>query len=127
MTDIPADILQPTLYNLRHRTSGRRVRSALADLVASPQDLTIPLRMPAGALLALSHSVGLVAGATTTSLGNGASFSTPTLAADTVYKGVWAEAGQDVTVAGVPIGTLSLYYIDPLSGDRRVIGTLTVV
>jgi hypothetical protein len=126
MTKIPPDILQPTLWNLRQRTRGREARSALAVLASSPHDLSTPLRMPTGAMLALSHSAGLVLGDTTIDLSNGASFSTPAIAADVVYKGIWAEQGLSVSVTDSPTGVMSLHYIDPLDGVSHVIGTLTV-
>ncbi len=115
MTKIPPDILQPTLWNLRQRTRGREARSALAVLASSPHDLATPLLMPTSALLAVSHSVGLVPGDTTIELSNGTSLSMPTLAADVVYKGIWAEQGQEVSVTGSPTGVLS-----PVIGTLRV-------
>jgi hypothetical protein len=127
MPRIPADILHPTLWNLRQRKRGLQVRSALADFVASPYDLSTPLRMPTGAMLALSHSAGLVLGDTTIELSNGTSLSMPTLAADVVYKGIWAEQGLSVSVTGSPTGVLSLRYVDSLNGVLSpVIGTLRV-
>jgi len=127
MTKIPPDILQPTLWNLRQRTRGREARSALAVLASSPHDLATPLLMPTSALLAVSHSVGLVPGDTTIELSNGTSLLIPTLAADVVYKGIWAEQGQEVSVTGSPTGVLSLRYVDSLNGVLSpVIGTLTV-
>lgn len=66
-------------------------------------------------------------GDTTIELSNGTSLSMPTLAADVVYKGIWAEQGQEVSVTGSPTGVLSLRYVDSLNGVLSpVIGTLMV-
>ena len=124
--EISREFLQPTLWDLRQRTRGREVRSALDALVDAPHDLSTPLLMPVGAMLAVSHDTGLVLGDTAIELSNGTSFSTPTLDADVVHKGIWAEQGLSVSVTDSPTGVMSLHYIDPLDGVSHVIGTLTV-
>ncbi len=119
---------QPQLWNLRRRRQGREAITALQPLVDTPHDLgSGPLRMPAGARLAISHSAGLSQGDVTVSLGNGAGFTHPALAADQVFRGVWAERGQDVTVTGVPSGTLTVHAIDPLDAGRTLVIATRVV
>lgn len=67
-------------------------------------------------------------GDVTVSLGNGASFTHPSLMADEIFSGSWGEAGQDVTVPGVPTGTLTLYAVNTLDEGKLVtIGTQVVV
>ncbi len=127
MPRIPPDILHPTLWNQRQRRAGRQARSALGNLVTSPHNLTTALVMPASVMLAVSHDTGLTLGATTIQLTNGAQFAAPTLAADVIYKGLWVERGQSVSITGAPTGVLSLHYVDSLNGRLvPVIGTLTV-
>lgn len=125
--DIPPELAQQHLWNLRRRTRARSSLRAIDSLVTTPHDLgSGPLRMPAGARLAISHSVGLTAGEVTVSLGNGASFSHPALVADVLFPGLWAEKGQDVTVSGAPTGTLTLHVLDPFSNVPLAVATRVV-
>ena len=107
------------------RRRGREFLTALEPLVASPQDLATPLRMPAGARLAISHSAGLAAGSVQVSLGSGVTSSHPALDAGQVHElALYAREGSVVSVAGAPSGTLTLYALNPFDHAKRLaIGT----
>ncbi len=112
---------------VRERRRDRANLSAFRALLAAPHDLGAgPLVMPAPGRLALAHSAGLAAGQVTVSVGARRSFSHPALAADEVHRGIHAEEGFAITQTGAPLGTLSLYLVDPLDGTHALIATQVV-
>ena len=109
----------PIGFLKRKRRSKRQNLSALKALVAAPHDLDSgALVMPAGARLAISHSVGLSAGQVTIAVGDRREFTCPALAADEVHRGIHAERGFAVTQTGAPAGTIRIYLVDPLDGTH---------
>jgi len=108
----------------------REALTAFNALIAAPHDLgASDLIMPAGARLALSHSAGLVRGeVTVVTVAGRRSWSHPALGADAPFKGDWADEGSRVSLSGVPVGTATLYLVNPLDGGKLVpVATLVVV
>ena len=116
---------------VRGRRLDRERLSAFDALIAAPHDLGAsgPLVMPASARLALSHSAALTLGQITISITPGrVGFSHPSMVADDIYKGAWAEEGTRVSQADAPAGTLTLYLVNPIDGGKLVpIASLVVV
>lgn len=108
-----------------HRQKLREATSSFRFLIASPHDMAADpiLVLPAGARLAISHSIGLGAGQVTITTEGGRSWTHKALAADSVALGNWHEDNARVTQVGAPVGTLSLYVQNPLDGTFALIAT----
>ena len=55
------------------------------------------------------------------------SFSHPAMVADDIYKGSWAEKGTRISQTGAPVGTLTVYLVNPIDGTTKIIATQTVI
>ncbi len=125
------------LHKLRRRRRERERDKSYDGLVAANHDFgsiaagassVANLALPAGARLAISHSVALDAeDVTVTIAGANINFTHPALVADEIYRGAWGEETMVVTIgrgAGAPAGDFILYMVSPL-GLHRAIGTAT--
>ena len=114
---------------IRGRRQDRERITAFDALIETPHDLgASDLVMPASGRLAISHTAALSLGQVTISIVTGrVSFSNPTLVANAIHRGSWAEKGTRVSQTGAPVGTLSLYLVNPIDGTTKVIATQTVI
>ncbi len=122
---------------LRRDRKERELDKAFNGLVASPHDFgtlaadntsITNLSMPAGSRLAIAVDTALdPSDVTITIAGAALGFTNPSLAADQIHRGVWAEERMVVSVTrevGCPAGEFTLYQVDA-QGLHRAIGTAT--
>ena len=116
-----------TVIEIVRRQQIRENLSVFRDLFKEPHDLSAgPLFMPSPGRLAISHSNGLTAGEVVILVGARRTFTHPSLNPDQIARGIYAEATVEVTAAGVPTGTLTLYIVDPLDGTHGAVATQVV-
>jgi len=86
------------------------------------------LVLPGSAVLSVSHDAGITADTLSVNVSGSRDFFTPTLAADQVYKGQWAEKGKSVSITrnGAAAGVVTIYILDDI-GRTLPIGTATFV
>ena len=108
-------------YSIRTRRRGRHDIVLLADLIETPHNFgevnnlgsEFPLTLPGRGRLAVSSSASVVQGEVTATVGPFKSFGTTNLDADEIFKGVYGEKGQEVTLTNNGAsGDISLYIVD---------------
>ncbi len=135
----PSDRSLPgyVLARLRRRRKERELDTSFDTLVVTPHDFgtlavdstsVTNLSMPAGSRLAIAVDTALDPSDVTINIAGAAlGFTNPTLAADQIHRGVWAEENMVVSVTreiGCPAGAFTLYQVDA-QGLHRAIGTAT--